>query len=443
MINEKLLDQFIVLKTLGRGRYSKVKAVKPQDSKEQYAAKIFFHDSFAQIATHEASIMRTLNSPLIVRIIDFSLQGTYYKKDGSERPCMYILMELCSNSDLLNLSISRTHFSLDLIKFIFLQILSAVEFCHQQGVSHQDLKPQNILFDENFSVKLSDFGSARSLTLSPSKSVQASQFSPPEANRRAEYSGEPADVFSLGSILFYMFCQCPAFHNAGPTDALYRLFLENPEHYWARFSVIKKKDEVVFTQEFKELMHGMMNHDPLRRMGLSEVKQHRWLSLEGFGADQVREEVQKRRSEAQVLLLAQKENRKKAQDRFFNYRGLQEFSESTGSSTDPCPKHLQPQSFYHKFTQVQSYLEKQFLFTNLQNFLVSLHGEIDQKDFMQLRFSLITEVDCIEIKVVLYEMEDLTIVEFKYLKGCYLELVELVKKFEEFLAKVSSPNEAF
>lgn len=440
MNNEKLLDHYIVFKTLGRGRYSKVKAVKAPDSKEQYAAKIFFHNSFAQIATHEASIMRALVSPFVVQIFDFSLQGTYHKKDGSEQPCIYILMELCSNSDLFNLSISRNHFSLDLIKFIFLQILSAIEYCHQQGVSHQDLKPQNILFDENFSVKLSDFGCARSTALTPQKSIQSSQFTPPEANTRSEFLGEPADIFSLGSILFYMFCQCPAFHNAGPTDVLYRLFLDSPDQYWARFAVMKKKDESFFTAGFKELIHGMMNHDPSRRMSISDVKQHPWLSLEGFGADQVREEVNKRRMEAQVLLNAQKEKRKCAQDRFGNYRGLQEISGSGGSSTDPSPKHLQSSSFYHKFTQVQSYFEKQFLFNELQSFLTSLHGEIELKDFLQLRFSLITEVDCVEIKVVLYEMGDLTIVEFKYLRGCYLELVEIVKKFEEFLTKVNNPK---
>lgn len=439
MNNEKFLDHYIVQKTLGRGRYSKTKAVKSRNSKEQYAAKIFFNSSFAQIAIHEASIMRVLSSRFVVQIIDFSLQGIYYKKDGSEHSCIYILMEICSNSDLFNLSISRNYFSLSLIKFVFLQILSCVEHCHSLGVYHQDLRPQNILFDDEFAVKLCDFGSACSLNLFPCKGIQTCQFTPPEAYRGSQFDGRLADVFALGGILFYLYCQCPAFHTAGITDPLFRLFLNCPEQYWSKFAQKKKVDETFFSPGFKELVHGMMNFDPNKRMTIDEIKQHPWLSFEDFGADQVREEIVSRRNESEILLNSQKEKKKNSKERFRNYRSLDEIDQLSGSLTDTACKQLYPTSLYNKLTQVRSYLNEKLLFNEILKLLQSLQGEIEIKDFFQIKCSLITDIDSLDLKVVLYKMEDLTIVEFKYIRGCYFELFEVINKFRETLSSINEP----
>ena len=46
-------------------------------------------------------------------------------------------------------------------KPIIAQIIVALEYLHSRNISHRDLKPGNILFDENFDVKLCDFGEAK------------------------------------------------------------------------------------------------------------------------------------------------------------------------------------------------------------------------------------------------------------------------------------------
>ena len=48
-------------------------------------------------------------------------------------------------------------------KMPLFQILEAIKHCHSAGVIHRDVKPENILLDENFNIKLTDFGCAKLL----------------------------------------------------------------------------------------------------------------------------------------------------------------------------------------------------------------------------------------------------------------------------------------
>ena len=79
--------------------------------------------------------------------------------------CIYVILEYCPEGDLfLNITDRGQYVGKDdLSKKIFLQILDAVEHCHNLGIYHRDLKPENILVtDQGDTVKLADFGLATS-----------------------------------------------------------------------------------------------------------------------------------------------------------------------------------------------------------------------------------------------------------------------------------------
>ncbi|KAI8019187.1 CDPK-related kinase 3 [Camellia lanceoleosa] len=77
-------------------------------------------------------------------------------KDAND---VYIVMELCECGELLDRILLR--YTEEDAKFVIVQILSVVAFCHLQGVVHRDLKPENFLFsfrNEDANMKLIDFG---------------------------------------------------------------------------------------------------------------------------------------------------------------------------------------------------------------------------------------------------------------------------------------------
>ena len=100
--------------------------------------------------------------------------------------------------------------SIDLSRHLFTQIMSGIHFMHTQGYYHWNLKPNNFLLDENYNVKITDFG------LIDPQNVRSSignfLYSAPEllgaagdeGNSPSSVTGEKADIFSAGIILYYL-----------------------------------------------------------------------------------------------------------------------------------------------------------------------------------------------------------------------------------------------
>lgn len=133
--------------------------------------------------------------------------------------------------DLFNSIVLERHFINNgpLIKKVFLQICSAIEYCHSKGIYHCDIKPENLLLDSNDNVYLCDFGLAStSQWLTPNVSIGSSFYMAPERvlyfksspsnqehfhsnnmEQREEISKFPtyyADIWSLGILLINLTC---------------------------------------------------------------------------------------------------------------------------------------------------------------------------------------------------------------------------------------------
>lgn len=110
-----------------------------------------------------------------------------------------------------------------LLKGLFLQILEAVDSTHKAGYCHLDIKLENILVAQDYSVKLCDFGLAKSLNEHLNYEIGSVGYMAPEiASLSLEYFlGAPADVFSLGVVLYILEVGSPPFGRTD--DRFYRL----------------------------------------------------------------------------------------------------------------------------------------------------------------------------------------------------------------------------
>jgi serine/threonine protein kinase len=125
----------------------------------------------------------------------------------------------------------KTHGRLrvDLAKSLFLQILDAVDYLHSEPkLAHLDLKLENVLIDEDFKLKLCDFGFSEEIR--PHDRIWLNKgsdgYKAPEIYSASSqgFEATKADIFSLGVILFILIFGVPPFSTATKENVLYRYF---------------------------------------------------------------------------------------------------------------------------------------------------------------------------------------------------------------------------
>ncbi|PRQ72501.1 Protein kinase-like domain-containing protein, partial [Rhodotorula toruloides] len=203
---------------LGRGGSSKVYRV-ITDRNEVYALKKVDtrNDSESRASfINEITLLRKLaGKPEIIQLVDSEIQGKYVIMVRSH---LYLVME-AGETDLNSLlaSYAGKPISLNFIRYIWEQMLSAVQVIHEEAVVHSDLKPANFVLVKG-RLKLIDFGISKAIAadttnIGRDQQIGTANYMPPEAlndtglgqgGKRLMKLGRAADVWSLGCILYQM-----------------------------------------------------------------------------------------------------------------------------------------------------------------------------------------------------------------------------------------------
>ncbi|CCM05863.1 uncharacterized protein FIBRA_08099 [Fibroporia radiculosa] len=149
---------------------------------------------------------------------------------------IYLVVDYCPGGDLFSAIIDRHAYSEndDLVKKVFVQILDAVHSCHEKGIYHRDLKPDNILCmnEEASEIVLGDFGLSTKSRTSTTFGCGSSNYISPECIgkecRYRPYSPRIADVWALGVILVNMIAGRHPWNNAATDDKCFMRFMVRP-----------------------------------------------------------------------------------------------------------------------------------------------------------------------------------------------------------------------
>jgi tRNA A-37 threonylcarbamoyl transferase component Bud32 len=113
-------------------------------------------------------------------------------------------------------------------------IADAVQFAHQRGILHRDLKPQNVMLDQRGTPHLTDFGLAKRMDLDSSLTQDGavlgspSYMAPEQAQGRLDRVGPHTDVYALGAILFEMLSGRAPFRGDSPAETMMRVISDAP-----------------------------------------------------------------------------------------------------------------------------------------------------------------------------------------------------------------------
>ncbi len=169
----------------------------------------------------EAQLAGALQHPNITLVYDFGVDG--------ETP--YFVQEFLSGTDLDELMASRK-LTLDGILAILLQVCSGLEFAHSRGIVHRDIKPANVRVLEDGTVKIMDFGIAKSLQTETRLTQTGVALGTAGYLAPEQLSGRPldprTDLFSLGVLAYEMVTGVRPFVGASLSNVIYQILNQEP-----------------------------------------------------------------------------------------------------------------------------------------------------------------------------------------------------------------------
>ena len=154
---------------------------------------------------------------------------------------------------------------------------------HGVGVCHRNLTLQAILLDQNFNPKISNFAFAKlfiknNQVIQLTERVDTLNYMPPQMYNCQPYSGEKADIFSLGVILFNLVTGVNGFDTSKNDDPYYRLIMNgNINVYWKKVAPFLKNANNL-SLDFKNLYISMVAFNENVRPNIAQILQNHWFN---------------------------------------------------------------------------------------------------------------------------------------------------------------------
>lgn len=266
LITGSNLEDYIIGKQIGQGAYATVAFGLHKESSRKVAIKIY--DKYKLLDPQrrksvrcEIRLMERLKHPNIV---------VFYEAMDTPKQ-IYIVMEYVGGGSMHHFLKKRPGRRVEdhQAKRLFFQVCQGLRYLHERHIVHRDIKLENLLMDENGTVKIIDFGF--STVVPPGKKLKifcgTPSYMAPEIVARKEYSGFCADIWAEGVLLYALLCGSFPFRGQNDRD-LYRKIVRGT------FTIPEHVGDAV-----RALLVKVLTTDMMRRPTIVEVLSDPWLSV--------------------------------------------------------------------------------------------------------------------------------------------------------------------
>lgn len=342
------MEKYEKLCKIGEGAYGVVFKCRHRDTGQVVAIKKFCESEddpiIRRIAMREVRMLKKLHHGNLVNLLE-----VFRRKRK-----LHLVFEYCDHTVLNELERHPRGLDDVSVKRIIWQTLQSIHYCHQAGVIHRDVKPENILISRNGVVKLCDFGFARMLT-GPggeyTEYVATRWYRSPELLVGDTQYGPPVDVWAIGCVFAELLTGQPLWPGKSDVDQLYLLKRMlgdlTPRHmeifrgnaYFRGMSVPEPDSTEPLCARFSghppqtiSFLEGCLVMDPSGRLTCEELLEHSYF-------DQFREWFQ---PELELMLARDARRVAKSKSRVQNRRGLMSSSTPAAAAAVVAPSNHGP-----------------------------------------------------------------------------------------------------
>lgn len=264
------LDDFELLKVLGRGSFGKVMQVRKKSDGKVYAMKILKKRAIiarnqVEHTKAERKILEALQHPFLMTL--------RYAFQSNEK--LYFVLDYFQGGELFFHLKNNRRFPEDVARIYVAEIGLALGHLHSLGVIYRDLKPENILLDDQGHVCLTDFGLSKDVdpTDKAHTFCGTPEYLAPEIVTGAGHD-KAVDWWSLGILLYELTVGIPPFYSQNVNEMYNKI-----QHGVLRFPPF-------LSENCKSLIVQLLNRDPKRRLGskadVDDIKAHPFFKTLNF-----------------------------------------------------------------------------------------------------------------------------------------------------------------
>lgn len=265
--HKKTIDDFTIIEEMGAGAYGQVKLVR---YKKGGSTMVIKYVTKKRILVDTWTRDRRLGTvPLEIHVLDFLRRPANKHSnivemsdffEDAENYYIEMIPHGFPGMDLFDYIELRATMGQVEARSIFGQVVSAVDWLHDKGVVHRDVKDENVVLDGGGVVKLIDFGSAAYVRSGPfNVFVGTIDYAAPEVLAGKSYKGPPQDVWALGILLYTI------------------IYKENPFYSIDEITDRDLRVPYIISENSIALIRAMLDRDLKMRLDIKGVLSHAWL----------------------------------------------------------------------------------------------------------------------------------------------------------------------